>query len=249
MNNGRQAPRKDGETVDPTFPAAGPLGLKHASLASSAADWITNRIIEGGISPGEKVTEIGLAEQMGISRSPVREALRALSREGLITIEPRRGAFVVELDRDQAAELYTCRLLVEPACIGLSVKVITDDRQSSLDTTFVTMKRAVAERDAAAYVSALKDYNWTLLDGCPNRMLFGYAESTWRSSLRYWDLMVRGSSNYLTQSLRRNRAVHNAVRAHDPAEAQKVSVIVLERGRDELLKLLSKLPAARAGKP
>jgi DNA-binding GntR family transcriptional regulator len=232
--------------LDPTFSAARPIALKHASLASSAAEWITNRIIDGGIAPGEKVTEIGLAEQMGISRSPVREALRALSREGLITIEPRRGAFVAELDRKHAAELYVCRLMIEPACIGLSVEVITDQRESLLETTFTTMKQAVAERDAATYVSALKDYNWTLLDGCPNRMLFGYAESTWRSSLRYWDLMVRGSPNYLTQSLRRNRAVHRAVRARDSSEAEKVSVVVLERGRDELLKLLSKLPPVQA---
>jgi DNA-binding GntR family transcriptional regulator len=231
------------------IPASAPIALQHASLASSAVDWITNRIIAGGIAPGEKVTEIGLAEQMGISRSPVREALRELSREGLITIEPRRGAFVAELDRNHAAELYACRLMIEPACIALSVQVITDSRQASLETMFATMKRTVAERDAAAYVSALKDYNWMLLEGCPNRMLFGYAESTWRSSLRYWDLMVRGSANYLTQSLRRNRAVHNAVRARDSDEAHKVSVVVLERGRDELLKLLSKLPTAKAGRP
>jgi DNA-binding GntR family transcriptional regulator len=235
--------------VDPTIPGAGPVALRHASLASSAVDWITSRIIEGDIAPGEKVTEIGLAHQMGISRSPVREALRALSREGLITIEPRRGAFVAELDRNHAAELYTCRLMLEPACIGLAVEVITDDRQASLETMFATMKRTVAEQDAAAYVSALKDYNWELMDGCPNRILFGYAESTWRSSLRYWDLMVRGSPNYLTQSLRRNRAVHNAVRARDSAKAQEVSVVVLERGRDELLKLLAKLPGARLAKP
>ena len=49
--------------------------LSHASLAASASDWITNRILEGRIRPGERITEISLAEQMGVSRSPVREAL------------------------------------------------------------------------------------------------------------------------------------------------------------------------------
>ena len=95
--------------------------LAHPSLAASAADWIADRILQGGISPGEKLTETGLADLMGISRSPVREALRELSRGGLITIEPRRGAFVAELDAGHAAELYVCRLMLEPTCVGLSV--------------------------------------------------------------------------------------------------------------------------------
>ncbi len=56
--------------------------LRHDSLARSAADWIAAHIISGDIKPGEKLTETSLAERMGISRSPVREALQALSRDG-----------------------------------------------------------------------------------------------------------------------------------------------------------------------
>lgn len=216
--------------------------LKHESLAISAADWITNRIIEGQIRPGEKVTETSLADQMGVSRSPVREALRALSRDGLITIEPRRGAFVSELDRRNAADLYVCRLLLEPACIRLAVEVMDDARADSLTATFARMRKAVEQHDPSAYVSALKDYNWTLLDGCPNRLLFGFAESSWRASLRYWDLSVRGSRNYLSKSLRSNRAMQSAIRARDGQKAAEAATSVLEFGRDELLGLLDRLP-------
>src|ERR1700760_3171715 len=84
--------------------------LRHDSLARSATDWIAARIISGDIKPGEKLTEIGLAERMGISRSPVREALQALSRDGLITVEPLRGGRVNRLNARGVADLYTCPL-------------------------------------------------------------------------------------------------------------------------------------------
>jgi DNA-binding GntR family transcriptional regulator len=217
--------------------------LSHESLASSAADWITNRILEGRIGPGEKLTEVSLAEQMGVSRSPVREALRALSRDGLITIEPRRGAFVSDLHRDDAADLYVCRLLLEPECTRLAAEALDDQRAELLTAIFAKMQAAAEQGDRSAYVDALKTFNWTVLSGCPNKLLFGFAESSWRASLRYWDLTVRGSSNYLTESLRRNRRMQSAVLARDGEKAAEVATAVLEFGRDKLLPLLASLPA------
>ncbi|MDT4910208.1 MAG: hypothetical protein QOI69_3449 [Pseudonocardiales bacterium] len=218
-----------------------PPPLSHASLAAAAADWITNRIIEGHIEPGEKLTEVGLAQRMGVSRSPVREALHALAREGLIKIEPRRGAFVAELNRSDAAELYACRLLLEPQCARGSVEAMDGQRAATLTGIFTEMRVAVAADDPSSYVAALKQYNWTILDGCPNRLLFGFAESSWRASLRYWDLTVRSSQNYLRKSLRRNRGMLDAVLARDGEAAAQVATAVLELGRDELLKVLGRL--------
>lgn len=234
--------KTDSPTRRPQLNSALPPTLDHESLASSAADWITNRIIEGRIRPGEKVTEVSLAEQMGVSRSPVREALRALSRDGLITIEPRRGAFVSELDRHDVADLYECRLLLEPQCTRLATEAMDDQRVETLTTEFAKMRAAADQHDASAYVSALKTYNWALLSGCPNRLLFNFAESSWRASLRYWDLTVRGSNNYLAESLRRNRGMQPAILARDGEKAAQVATAVLELGRDKLLRLLSRLP-------
>ena len=221
-------------------------GLSHESIAISAAAWITDRILEGTIGPGEKVTEASLAEQMGVSRSPIREALRALSRGGLIVVEPRRGAFVAELDRNNAAELYVCRLLLEPTCAAVAVQHMDDRREEKLTAIFGRMQSTAKEGDASAYILALKDYNWNLLDACPNRLLFQFAESSWQASLRYWDLMVRSSPNYPTKSLRRNRGMQGAIEARDAVAAERVATEVLEFGRNELMKLLSRLPSSAA---
>ena len=215
--------------------------LRHDSLARSAADWIAAHIMSGDIKPGEKLTETSLAERMGISRSPVREALQALSRDGLITAEPRRGSRVNRLDAQDAADLYACRLLLEPPCTAMAAAALTDATAAELDNTFRRMVAAVAARDSMEYVDALKHYNWTVLAACPNRILSDYAQSSWRSALRYWDLLVRGSENYPAESLARNENLHAALRARAPAEANQAAADILEHGRDALLRILGHL--------
>src|SRR5487761_250532 len=149
--------------------------LRHDSLARSAADWIDAHSISGDSKPGEKLTESGLAERMGIIRSPVREALQALSRDGLITVEPRRGARVNRLNARDVADLYACRLIIEPPCIALAAAALTDVTAAALEKTFERMAAAVAAHDSMEYEDVLKDYNWTVLAACPNRILSDYA--------------------------------------------------------------------------
>jgi DNA-binding GntR family transcriptional regulator len=217
--------------------------LRHDSLARSAADWIAEHIISGGIKPGEKLTEAGLAERMGVSRSPVREALQALSREGLIILEPRRGAYVSELNAGDVRDLYACRLLIEPSCAGQAAAVLTDATARELDKTFQQMEQALTAHELADYIEGLKRYNEILLAACPNRVLSGYAQNTWRSSLRYWELLIRGSVNYPAESLARNRHLHEAIRARFAAETEYAAVKTLEHGRDQILGILDQLAA------
>ena len=217
--------------------------LRHDSLARGAADWIAEHIISGDIKPGEKLTEIGLAERMGVSRSPVREALQALSREGLIIFEPRRGARVVSLDACDVRDLYACRLLLEPPAAAEAASALSDATAAELEATFQQMTNAVAGHDASEYVAALKHYNGTMLAACPNRVLSGYAQNTWRSSLRYWDLLVRGSSDYLAESLARNKHLHEAIKARFGAETEHAAAEILVNGRDELLRILEQFAA------
>jgi DNA-binding GntR family transcriptional regulator len=231
------------DTVTAQLPGEGPL-QQHPSLASAAEDWITGQILRGQIKPGEKLAEVALAQQMGISRSPVREALRALSAQGLIVVEPRRGAFVAELDAQHGTDLYVCRLLIEPECVRQAVEALSDNALATLQEIFARMQEAADQSRVDAYVGALTDYNQELLEACPNRILFGHAESTWRSSLRYWGLMVRNSDTYCQQSLRRNRNVHRAVCKRDGDKAAEAVTTLLEWSRNELLSVVSQLPPA-----
>jgi len=89
------------------------LGARHAPLNKVVADAIRERILAGEFQPGERLAEERLSEELGVSRMPVREALRALAAEGVVTIEPRRGASVTVYTEQQARELIEVRATLE----------------------------------------------------------------------------------------------------------------------------------------
>ena len=85
------------------------------SLAGDAADRIREEILAGGFRPGDHLVEAKIAEQLSISRGPVREAFKLLRAEGLLKEEPRRGTFVVSLSADDVREIYELRAALESA--------------------------------------------------------------------------------------------------------------------------------------
>lgn len=104
------------------------LGANHSPLTELVVSALRERILSGGVPPGERLVEGKLSEEMGVSRMPVREALRQLAAEGLVTIEPRRGASVTSFSPQQMRELVEVRATLE----GLNAKLAAqrhDDQQ------------------------------------------------------------------------------------------------------------------------
>lgn len=95
------------------------LGASHSPLTSLVVEALRERILNGSIPPGERLVEGRLSTELGVSRMPVREALRSLAAEGLVTIEPRRGASVTEFKPGQVRELVEVRATLE----GLNAKL------------------------------------------------------------------------------------------------------------------------------
>jgi DNA-binding GntR family transcriptional regulator len=89
------------------------LGARHAPLNKVVADAIRERILAGEFEPGERLAEETLSVELGVSRMPVREALRALAAEGIVTLEPRRGASVTTYTPQQVKELVEVRATLE----------------------------------------------------------------------------------------------------------------------------------------
>jgi DNA-binding GntR family transcriptional regulator len=104
------------------------LGANHSPLTELVVSALRERILSGGMPPGERLVEGKLSEELGVSRMPVREALRQLAAEGLVTIEPRRGASVTSFSPQQMRELVEVRATLE----GLNAKLAAqrhDDQQ------------------------------------------------------------------------------------------------------------------------
>lgn len=220
----------------------------HASLAELAADWITSHIVAGDIRPGDKLTEVALAEAAGMSRSPIREALRALSQQGLVTIEPRRAATVALLGARDAADLYECRLLLEPRCMSLAAPEVSIEVAGQLQALVDQMSGAAHESDGRTYLEAVTQYNRAIQECCPNRMLAGMTSTALSNSLRYTAILVRSSQQYLLLSLANNLELHAAVTARDLAAVQETTTTVLVNARDQLLELIESISGGHSSR-
>ncbi len=120
------------------------IGDQHAPLFAVVRDQLRKRILSGEFHPGDRLVEGKLSEEMGVSRIPVREALRELASEGLITIEPRRGASVAVLSDEIAFDMAEVRATLE----GLNAKLAAQRRD---DKTIKNLQSILQQgRDALA---------------------------------------------------------------------------------------------------
>jgi len=98
------------------------LGASYAPLNKVVMNAIRERILSGEFPPGERLVEARLSDELGVSRMPVREALRALAAEGMVTIEPRRGATVTTFSDEQVREIVEVRATLEALNAKLAAK-------------------------------------------------------------------------------------------------------------------------------
>lgn len=103
---------------------------------------VRQAILAGVLGPGARLRQEELAEVFGTSRIPVREALRALEYEGLVTSEPHRGFRVTSLDADDVEEVYGLRILLEGEAVRLALPLLTDDDLEDLEVVFRAMQAA-----------------------------------------------------------------------------------------------------------
>jgi DNA-binding GntR family transcriptional regulator len=120
------------------------------SLAEDAADRIREQILAGGFAQGEHLVEARIAEQLNVSRGPVREAFKLLRSEGLLLEEPRRGTFVVSLSASDVREIYGVRAAVEGRAARLLAGRKDPAAITELHTLLTSMEAAAKEGDVTA---------------------------------------------------------------------------------------------------
>ena len=133
-----------GSSGDAGSPARVPLlGARHSPLSALVVDELRNAILVGRYKPGERLVEDRLAQDCGVSRIPVREALRTLAAEGLVEVQPRRGAIVAILPTEVAREMIEVRAALE----GLNARLAARRRDTEL---LDAVKQVLKKGNAAA---------------------------------------------------------------------------------------------------
>ena len=116
---------------------------KRTTLKGQAQNQIKEAIKSGWLKPGDRIVESKIAEDMGISRFPIREAISSLESEGLLVTIPYKGTFVNKLNQKELEELYSLRILLETYAMKLFMKNVTKDKITELESILHDMKRGI----------------------------------------------------------------------------------------------------------
>jgi len=218
--------------------SSAPLTL---SLPEQIAARLSERITTGVYAPGRRVMEQEVSDEFSVSRGPVREALRLLEREGLVTILPRRGAQVTQLSIAEVREIFDIRAALN----GLRDRQIAEsvgrgEVLPALEQGVERLSRlAPAPADADEYVETVFELNQLLNDSTPNRRLRAILASLALQTLRYSRLGL-SSPQRRQQSVGNWRRLVKAVREGDGLEAQRAAEQRVLDSRDAAIRELEK---------
>lgn len=190
-----------------------------APLREQVLDLLRREIVEMRLQPGQRLVERELIERIGVSRTTIREALRQLTAEGLVSTIPQRGAIVAIPTAKQAAEVYEVRALLEGAAAREFVENASPQQVEALREAFHAVERASREEEAPRLVLQAKSRLYAVLfDGADNATIRTILEGLQArvSVLRATTLAAPGR---LEQSVFEIRAMVEAVEARDPEAA------------------------------
>jgi DNA-binding GntR family transcriptional regulator len=149
-----------------------PTGLiLPASRTELVLEEIRRLILTRQLLPGQPLVELELAGRLGVSKTPVREALKILSGSGLVTFSPYKGASVRVVDRDLAMAVYDVRLLLEPEAVGRSARANDQACLADADTALAAAATAMAAGDHAELSLLNRSFHQAMYAGCGNPLL------------------------------------------------------------------------------
>lgn len=139
-----------------------PSAISRTSISEQVEQSIRQMVIDGTLKPGERLNEVAIAESMGISRGPLREAIRKLSGQGLLSTGTHRGAFVKSYEPQEIIDLYELRAALELFSVELTIRRATDDQLGTLSEELAkeqarstNASSAVVDKTSGPYVAEL----------------------------------------------------------------------------------------------
>jgi DNA-binding GntR family transcriptional regulator len=155
------------------------------TLVERVAAELRGDILDGRLEPGARIGQVALARRFGTSRVPVREALRLLQSEGLVSVVPNAGARVAGLSLAELTEVYLLRERLEPLAIAESVPNLTQGDVAGLGERVEAMEAAAKRGDRWDWLAIDRDFHLSAFAGAPTPRLLALVGSFWNVATRY----------------------------------------------------------------
>jgi DNA-binding GntR family transcriptional regulator len=187
------------------------------TMAEQIYDHLVGQIIDGSIRPGQRVEEQAVATQFGVSRTPVRDALRQLAGTGLVEFRPNKGVTVVDLKLDELMEMFEALGELEALCAKMAAQRMTQLERRALENLHLEASQVVAQEDEARYFTLNNQIHQAIYSGSHNQSIAAMTEN-FRQRL----MPFRSSAGIVTHRMRDSHGEHQQlVDAIIPGDAGK----------------------------
>ncbi|TSE01381.1 GntR family transcriptional regulator [Mesorhizobium intechi] len=201
------------------------------TVAEQVANVLREAIASGTLKAGTALRQDELAEQFGFSRMPIRDALRQLEAEGIVSIHPTKGAHVARMDGAEIGEIYAVRELLECEALRLSIPALLD---GNLDETEQVLDQIDAERNVGRWGVLNRTFHLSLYAACGNQRLLGLIEAHHNAADRYVRILL-SNLDHCTRSQAQHRDLLAACRRRDVKKAVSMLRQHLREGSDTLV--------------
>lgn len=199
----------------------GTLGERHLPLRDQVLHALRQAVVDGTYLPGQRLTEDRLAEDFGVSRNPIREALRVVEAEGFVVILPRRGAVVASPTREGLADIFAVRARLEPLAARLAAERATPADVVGLRAVLDRARQATEDGDFPAVADLNSQFHTQVMEISGNRWLSSMTKALYLHV--QWVFRI-GVAQRAPHSWREHIALVDAIEAGDADRAEAAGV-------------------------
>ena len=200
--------------VDRGLATSSPVDRRPVTTPHYVLSELRRLILTGALSPGQPIRQDALADLLGVSRVPIREALKILEGEGQVEYRPRRGYVVSELSVEDLSEIYRLRRLLETEAARQAVKLITDEEVVTLEQAEVEVEEAGQAGDVVAIAAANRRFHFIIFEAARMPHLLQLLARLWDSTAAYRSVYY-GSDERRRRFEEEHHDIIDAVRARE----------------------------------
>ena len=233
----RQRRRRSSVSLDGILP----FRRNGRSAGDSLHEYLRRLILDGAIPNGASISQVELAERLGVSRTPLREALRMLQAEGIVEAERNRRMHITALDVGDIDTVYGCRVLLEAAGVLVTVRSLDSSKIAEVTLSLEAMRKHAPEPNAEAWTRAHRRFHRALIPESGQefaRTLSGYFDRAERFRRMFQTEEIRGGVRLVEE--------HEAIlRACEQKNASKAAVLVARHSARAALMLMAQIAPER----
>lgn len=194
----------------------------HRPLREIVYEELKRQILVGEIAPGTRMMEVDLADEMGVSRTPVREAIRKLEKEGLVTIEPRRGAYASDISIKDMLDVLEVRQTLEGMAASLAARKVTEEEKRDFIRASKAYNDAVASGNTDEIIKCDELFHQLIVNYSDNKTLETLLSRVQELALRFRYIYYDDFSRY-ERMPREHEEIEEAILSGDTAKAKVVA--------------------------